>query len=246
MIGRMLTALGFLAVSVAAVPVHAQTLSDTLIVLDASGSMWGQIQGRSKIEIARETLSSVLSETSPDMNIGMIAYGHRVRGQCSDIETLVPMGAARQTVPQIIDAANRITPRGMTPLSDAVRKAAEEMLYTERAATVVLITDGVETCDADPCALGRELEAAGIDFTAHVVGFGLSGDEGRQVACLAENTGGRYIAADDADQLIDALRETIVADDRDFVDEELVLPARRHVEFTFRDVVDGPKLQATR
>lgn len=221
----------------------AQSSPDTLIVLDASGSMWGQIDGRAKIEIARETLSTVLSEVTSDMNIGMIAYGHRVRGQCSDIETMVPMGPARQNVPRIIDQANRISPRGMTPLTDAVRQAAEEMLYTERAATVVLVTDGIETCDADPCALGRELEAAGIDFTAHVVGFGLTGDEGRQVACLAQNTGGRYIPADDSDQLVDALRRTIMADESDFVDEEPAAPVRRRVEFTFRDAEGSPKLE---
>ena len=254
-IGRTVAA-GLAAAVLAAVPslAQAQTPADTLIVLDASESMWGQIQGRTKIEIARETLSTVLSEAAPGMNIGMIAYGHRVRGECSDIETLVPMGPAAQTVPRIIDAARAITPRGMTPLSDAVRKAAEEMLYTERAATVVLVTDGIETCDADPCALGMELNAAGIDFTAHVVGFGLTGDEGRQVACLADNTGGRYIAADDADQLVDALRRTIAPDDSDFVDvvdfddsdfvDEPLATDRRRVEFTFRDMLGGPALKA--
>jgi Ca-activated chloride channel family protein len=65
----------------------------------------------------------------------------------------------------------------------------------------VLITDGLENCNADPCALGKELEQAGVDFTAHIVGFGLTAEEGRQVACLAENTGGKYIQASDAGQL---------------------------------------------
>jgi len=237
------------AVSISSVGAYAQTPPDTLIVLDASGSMWGQIEGRSKIEIARETLSSVLSEASSGMNIGMIAYGHRVRGQCSDIETLVPLGPANQTVPEMIDAASRINPRGMTPLTDSVRKAARDMLWTERAATVVLVTDGIETCDADPCALGEELEAAGIDFTAHVVGFGLTGDEGRQVACLAENTGGSYFPADDADQLADALRQTIVtADESDFIDEEEFVeePASsaRAVEIILRDTEGGEPLTA--
>lgn len=239
--------IGALAASIlfASAPVAlAQSAPDTLVVLDASGSMWGQIDGRTKIEIARETLSTVLSEASPDMNIGLIAYGHRQRGACSDIETLVPMGPARQTVPRMIDVARRINPIGKTPLSDAVRIAAEEMNYTENAATVVLITDGIETCDADPCALGAELERRGIDFTAHVVGFGLTGDEGRQVACLAENTGGRYFPADDADQLVDALRDTLVADESDFVDEEVepAMPQMRRVEMTFRDAEGMPKL----
>jgi Ca-activated chloride channel family protein len=99
---------------------------------------------------------------------------------------------------------------GMTPLSESVARAAQVMRFTERKATVILITDGLETCKADPCALGKELEQAGVDFTAHVVGFGLSAEEGKQVACLAENTGGRYFAANDADGLAKALTEAVV------------------------------------
>jgi Ca-activated chloride channel family protein len=83
---------------------------------------------------------------------------------------------------------------GKTPLTEAVRRAAAELKSTEEKATVILITDGIETCEADPCALGAELEASGVDFTAHVVGFGLTAEEeGKAVACLAENTGGKYI-----------------------------------------------------
>ena len=227
------------------VPVNAQQ-SDLMIVFDGSGSMWGQIEGRAKIEIARDTLSSVLSETVQDMNIGMIAYGHREKGQCSDIETVVPMGSAGQTVPQMIAVANALKPKGKTPLTDAVRKAAEELKYTENAATVVLVTDGIETCDADPCALANELESAGVDFTAHVVGFGLSQEEGRQVACLAENTGGLFLAADNADQLSDALSQTlavqpIAPSEDDFADAG---PVPRGAQFRFRDAEGTPLLDA--
>ncbi|TIP78608.1 MAG: hypothetical protein E5X60_39465, partial [Mesorhizobium sp.] len=58
---------------------------------------------------------------------------------------------------------------------------------------------------------GRELRAAGVDFTVNVVGFGLTADEGKQVACLADNTGGKYIQASDEKALQDALVETIAA-----------------------------------
>ena len=67
---------------------------------------------------------------------------------------------------------------GKTPLTEAVRQAASTLKSTEAKATVILITDGIETCEADPCALGAELEASGVDFTAHVVGFGLTAEEG--------------------------------------------------------------------
>ncbi len=180
-----------------------------IIVLDASGSMWGQISGKTKIEIARETLGTVLQSVPGDRELGLIAYGHRKKGQCDDIELLIEPAAG--TGPAIAEAANGLTPKGKTPLSASVRLAAEAMRFTEDKATVILITDGLETCNADPCALGKELEASGVDFTAHVVGFGLSEEEGRQVACLADNTGGKYIQARDAAGLGEALVETVAA-----------------------------------
>ena len=56
----------------------------------------------------------------------------------------------------------------------------------------------------------RNSRRAGVDFTANVVGFGLTAEEGKQVACLADNTGGKYIQADDAKGLEEALVETVV------------------------------------
>jgi len=87
----------------------------------------------------------------------------------------------------------------------AVKRAAEQLKYTENKATVVLITDGIETCDADPCALATELAKDGVDFKVNVVGFGLSQADGAKVKCLADNTHGTYISADDADGLKNAI-----------------------------------------
>jgi len=201
------------AFSVLAGPAPAQEQPHMIIVMDGSGSMWGQVGGRTKIELARDALSQVLSEATSDMQIGMLAYGHRSRGQCSDIEQLVAVGPANATVPAILDAARRIAPRGMTPLTDTVLRAVQSLQFSEQAATVVLLTDGVETCEGDPCALGRMLAQQGIDFTAHVVGFDMTDAEQRTVACLAEETGGILIAANDADDLARALRQTIIAND---------------------------------
>ncbi len=197
--------LGFVAVLGMALPGIAAERA--IIVLDGSGSMWAQIEGKARITIARETLDSVLSTLPGDLELGLMSYGHREKGNCADIEMLVEPAAG--TGPAIAAAANKINPKGMTPLSDAVRLAAEELRYTEDKATVILITDGLETCEVDPCALANELESQGVDFTTHVLGFGLSDDEGRQVACLAENTGGKYLSAQDGNALADALTATV-------------------------------------
>ncbi|PBB98787.1 VWA domain-containing protein [Mesorhizobium sp. WSM3862] len=180
-----------------------------IIILDASGSMWAQIDGKPKLEIARESLRTVLQSVPGDDEIGFMAYGHRQKGSCADIELIVPPQAGSASA--ISAAADSMKFLGKTPLTAAVKQAAEALKYTEDKATVVLITDGLETCGGDPCALGKELKETGVDFTADVVGFGLTADEGRQIACLAENTGGKYIQASDEKALQQALVETVAA-----------------------------------
>ncbi len=52
-----------------------------IMVLDASGSMWGQIQGKTKIEIARAAIAELLANWNPSIDLGLIAYGHRKKGE---------------------------------------------------------------------------------------------------------------------------------------------------------------------
>ena len=188
----------------------ANAAEQTLVVLDASGSMWGQIEGRPKLEIARDALAAALAAMPADSSVGLMAYGHRRKGDCGDIEQVVPPAPGNAAAINRAVAGMKFL--GMTPLTESVRQAAHSLRYTEQAARVILITDGVETCDADPCALGEALAMSGVDFTVHVVGFGLSAEEGRQVACLAENTGGRYVQADDMAALGQALTQTMVSE----------------------------------
>lgn len=199
---RILAAFLFLSLAVSAIAAER-----SVIVLDASGSMWGQIGGRAKIEIARQALSDVLGALPAETELGLIVYGHREKGNCSDIELAVAPAAA--TVGAITDFAAGIRPKGKTPLTEAVRRAASTLASSEERATVILLTDGVETCEADPCALGRELAATGVGVKVHVIGFDLSAEEGARVSCLAETTGGRYIEAGDAARLSEALRATV-------------------------------------
>jgi Ca-activated chloride channel family protein len=195
------------AVAALGLALPAVAAERAIIVLDGSGSMWAQIDGKARITIARETLHEVLATPPDDLELGFMTYGHREKGNCDDIEMLVE--PATGTGPAIAAAADNINPKGMTPISDAVRLAAEDLRFTEQKATVILITDGLETCEVDPCALASDLESQGIDFTTHVLGFGLSDEEGQQVACLAENTGGKYLSANDGDALVEALSSTV-------------------------------------
>ena len=187
-------------------PAAPQGPGQSMLVLDASGSMWGQIGGKPKIEIAREAVASMLQSWPASQQLGLMVYGHRSKGNCADIEMLKAPGSVEKAGFQ--QAVNALQPKGMTPISASVRMAAEQLKFSERKATVILVSDGEETCHADPCALGKELEKLGVDFTAHVVGFDIDKNPKAkaQLQCLASSTGGRYLDAKDAGELNRALQ----------------------------------------
>ncbi|MQX36327.1 vWA domain-containing protein [Roseospira navarrensis] len=194
-------ALGFAGLPAAAQADDSQ--GTTMIVLDGSGSMWGQIDGTAKIEIARDAIGRMLADWPTGRHLGLMAYGHRSEGDCDDIETLIapgPMDAAA------VEAAMAgVSPRGKTPVGRSVRAAADA-LGDGGPASVIVVTDGLENCGADLCALGESLAGGNTGLRAHVIGFDIA-ESTEQLACLAEATGGRYLPASDADSLNDALRQ---------------------------------------
>jgi Ca-activated chloride channel homolog len=181
--------------------------SRAVLVLDASGSMWGQIKGKTKIEIARNVIADLVGTIDPAMQLGLSAYGHRRKGDCGDIEQLLPVSTLDPE--RFVRTVNGLNPKGKTPLSEAVRQAAHVLRYTEEAATVILVSDGKETCNSDPCAIGRALEQAGVDFTAHVIGFDVPKQDEADLKCLAESTGGKYLQARDAATLNQTLASVV-------------------------------------
>ncbi len=142
----------------ALVPARAEEGSRVILVLDASGSMWGQIDGTAKMEIAKDVVGRVVGTWKPENELGLVAYGHREKGSCEDIEVLREPGAL--DAGDYMSAVNALNPKGKTPMTAAVRMAAESLKYTERKASVILVSDGIETCGLDPCAVAEELEKA--------------------------------------------------------------------------------------
>ena len=94
--------------------------------------------------------SDLLAAVSPGVDVGLIAYGHRRKGDCTDIETLAAFGTPSATIAKQV---NRLTPLGKTPITDALQKGADLLVGRDGTSTLVLVSDGVETCKGDPCAL---------------------------------------------------------------------------------------------
>ncbi|MCG8443610.1 MAG: VWA domain-containing protein, partial [Caulobacterales bacterium] len=187
----------------AAIAVAADAAEDTMLVLDGSGSMWGRAGGQVKLLTARGAIGEALGQLPAERRLGLVSYGHTLTEDCGDVAVLAQPGTDRAPVRQ---AVNTLNPTGVAPLSSAVERAAEALNHTEQKATVVVIADGGDNCRRNPCQVAEALEADGADFTAHVIGFHVDRPGARaHLQCLAERTGGRYVEANSADSLSNAL-----------------------------------------
>lgn len=187
-------------------PVYAQTSKRLYIVFDASGSMWGQLPDKShKITVAREVLKDFVAQDFGDTQLAFRAYGHRRKGDCRDSELLVPFDSAAAVAKKVAQFMQTVNPLGKTPISYSLRQARADL--GARSAEIVLITDGIETCDDDPCKLLRQWREEGIDINVHIVGFGLQKNEKAALECIAEASGTRYYDAESALDLSRSLSE---------------------------------------
>ncbi|HFB66442.1 MAG TPA: VWA domain-containing protein [Aeromonadales bacterium] len=181
--------------------------SDIFFILDASGSMWGQIEGKAKITIAKEVMQNLIPEISDENQIGLMAYGHRRKSDCSDVETLVKLGENNKK--SILNSVMKLTAKGKTPLTRSVNQAFEQLKQQQKIATIILISDGIESCGGDPCAAVKAAKSGSIRFILHTVGFGLSSEESKQLQCMAKAGGGEFFQANNAVELLNSTRKAV-------------------------------------
>ena len=160
---------------------------------------------------------------SSGLNVGLMAYGHRRTEDCGDIQLLTEVRPLdREDLTRKIES---LTPTGRTPMTAAITEAVRELEGSPGSHTVVLISDGRETCDPDRdlCEVIRALRGQ-HDFELVVVGFDIVDEAvARQLTCLADAGGGRYIAAATGTGLDLAVGVATGTEDPD-----VVLPAAVH------------------
>jgi Ca-activated chloride channel family protein len=123
--------------------------------------------------------------------------------------------------------------------------AAEELRYTEEKATVILISDGKENCDADPCGTAKALESEGIDFVAHVIGFDVDKQTGEELRCIADATGGEYFSAENASALNDAMGKVIEKVQTKEAPKPVVKKPENNLKIVAVEVEGGPWIKAS-
>ena len=181
------------------------------IVVDASRSMWGQIDGVSKMQIAKETLEDVSYWLPADIDLALRAYGGTSASEsnnCADSNLLVPFGEMNRDY--IRRAIAGLKPTGQTPIAYALNQAGRDFGTSQSDRIIVLVSDGIESCGGDPVQSAYALREQGI--TAHVIGFGLGDAAEEDTASLqavARASGGRYVTASSAEELQAALARTV-------------------------------------
>lgn len=183
--------------------------SPILFIYDASGSMWGQLDGKTKKEIASEVMSTTVNNLPENQHVGLIAYGHRTKGDCDDIEYMADITNTSKS--KITETVKTINPLGKTPLARSVTLAINSLKENNVKATIILVTDGIESCDGNLCDIVAQAKASGIDFKLHIVGFGLKENETEQLKCAADAGGGKYYDASNASALGEGLTEATSA-----------------------------------
>lgn len=179
-----------------------------LLILDGSGSMWGRVENKPKISIAKQVMENVVNESPDQLAMGLIVYGHRRKGDCSDLEIRVPLGGEKA---KIESSLNAVMPKGKTPLAASLTMAGKILKEYESTTTIVLVSDGIETCQGDPCKVAATLREQGHKVVIHTVGFDVNNAAADQLSCIARAGGGRYFTANDSTSLESALKETQAA-----------------------------------
>lgn len=166
-----------------------QTMTRILFIYDGSNSMNGQWEGQSKHTTAKRLLNTALDSLKnvENLQVALRVYGHSksyLSGQeCNDTKLEVPF--SKNNFDQIRTKLAQVKPKGTTPIALSLERSKDDFPYCKDCRNIIiLITDGIEECDGDPCAVSLALQKNGIILKPFVIGLGLKDDFKKQFKCV--------------------------------------------------------------
>jgi len=184
-----------------------EQLTRILFLFDASQSMYARWETNTKYEVAKKMLGEMVDSLS-DMNnleLAMRVYGHTKRyppQDCDDTRLEVPFG--KNNAFAIKKRLEEISPSGTTPIARSLEECGGDFPKTQARNVIILITDGIEECNGDPCAVSAMLQKKGIVLKPFVIGLGLNKDFIKSFECI-----GNYFDATDETQFKNAFNIVI-------------------------------------
>jgi len=186
--------------------------SNIEIAIDSSGSMSAKIGGESRMDIAKRTVKEAFGNL--DANIALRAFGHTYGNteadkpkSCLDSELLVDFTSDSLRIKTTVDT---LAPSGWTPLAHTIKKAGEDLKkFSDQNPVLIVLSDGLDSCNGDPVAEARKLKDAGVNVTIHVVGFAVDAATEQALKALATAGMGNYYSANSAAELAASFKEIV-------------------------------------
>lgn len=155
-----------------------EQMTRILFILDASNSMNAKWGAQTRIDAAKELLAKTVDDISdiPNLEIGLRVYGHQspitaTFQDCNDTKLEVPFG--KDNFGQVKARIKSIQAKGTTPIARSLEAAAGDFPDNTSRNIIILITDGLEACDNDPCVIAKKLKDKGVNVTPFVIGLGM-------------------------------------------------------------------------
>ncbi|MFN8258602.1 MAG: VWA domain-containing protein [Bacteroidales bacterium] len=178
-----------------------------LFIFDASNSMNGYWESGKKFDIARKILSKLVDslENIENTQLALRIYGHQVGPPYSCIDSKLEVPFDWKNAPKIREKLNSVSPKGTTPIAYSLEQSAGDFTKCSNCKNViVLITDGLEECEGDPCAIAIKLAEKGISLKPYVIGIGLKVDLKQAFECV-----GKFYDADHEVEFEEVLKDVV-------------------------------------
>jgi Ca-activated chloride channel homolog len=195
-----------------AAPASADEPPRVLLLLDVSGSMGDRIAGGgTKMAAAKKALKSVAASLPVGTQVGLRVYGSQISEPqsknpkaCQDTRLAVPIGPLDRS--QMNRAVDSFSPRGETPIAYSMGKAVDDLGDSGKR-VLILVSDGAENCDGDPCPVAKKLADRGVDLQFNAIGLAVDAKARKQLQCIAKAGDGAYYDANDTSSLDGSLRK---------------------------------------
>lgn len=167
------------------------------MIVDVSGSMWGQIQGVNKIINSKGVLKVLLRDLPQNVKLGLRTFGGK-----EETHLRIPLGSNnRLEMEEIIQS---LRPSGKSPIGYALDQAGKDLVNLEGKKYIILISDGIDNGEIDPVKKVQDLRSKGIiTHVVYIKDVKSTGEE--KLRKISEAGGGHFFSIDEKDLVVPTL-----------------------------------------
>ncbi|MCX7729138.1 MAG: VWA domain-containing protein [Bacteroidia bacterium] len=188
------------------------TITRILFIFDVSYSMYAPWNTEPKINVAKKVMGRIMDsiQSIPNLEIALRCYGHTTFFQpvrnCKDSKLEIPFASASVNAPKVKQFINKLEPKGTTPIAYSIAQSEKDFTECKNCRNVViLITDGIEECEGNPCEVSVMLQKKGIFIRPFVIGVGLDMKFADALGCM-----GKFIDVSNEKNFYPVLKQILV------------------------------------